>query len=68
MLGLIKAVISKLEKGIGNVEDDRVSIEQLTTKGLENLIKLDEAFDIAAFIDCRELIGLIFPENYAVKA
>lgn len=34
------AVISKLEKEIGNVEDDRANIEQLTNSGLENLIKL----------------------------
>jgi len=58
------AVISKLEKDIGNVEDDRVSIEQLTTTGLENLLKLGEAFDGGTLADSREIIGLIFPENF----
>ena len=58
------AVISKLEKDIGNVEDDRVSIEHLTTTGLENLLKLGEAFDGGTLADSREIIGLIFPENF----
>src|SRR5690606_17458038 len=38
------AIISNLEKEMGNVEDDRESIEHLTTTGLENLLKLGEAF------------------------
>ena len=57
-------VISKLEKDIGNVEDDRASIEHLTTTGLENLLKLGEAFDGGTLADSREIIGLIFPENF----
>lgn len=39
------AIISKLEKDIGNVEDNRASIEHLTITGLENLLKLGQAFD-----------------------
>jgi hypothetical protein len=56
--------IVPLEKDIGNVEDDRASIEQLTTTGLENLLKLGEAFDGGTLADSREIIGLIFPENF----
>jgi len=58
------AVISKFEKDIGNVEDERASIEHLTTTGLENLLKLGEAFDGGTLADSREVIGLIFPENF----
>lgn len=61
------AVISKLEKDIGNVEDDRASIEHLTTTGLENLLKLGEVFDSGTLADCRELIGLIFPKNFTFE-
>lgn len=61
------AVISNLEKEIGNVEDDRATIEHLTTTGLENLIKLGEAFDSATLADSREIIGLIFPENFTFQ-
>ena len=61
------AIISKLEKDIGNVEEDRASIEHLTTTGLENLIKLGEAFDNESLADSREIIGLIFPENFTFR-
>lgn len=61
------AIISKLEKDIGNVEDNRASIEHLTTTGLENLLKLGEAFDGGTLADSRELIGLIFPENFTFQ-
>jgi hypothetical protein len=61
------AVISNLEKEIGNVEDDRATIEHLTTTGLENLIKLGEAFDSATLADSREIIGLIFSENFTFQ-
>lgn len=57
-------IISNLEKEVGNVEDDRASIEHLTTTGLENLFKLGEAFDGGTLSDSREIIGLIFPENF----
>jgi site-specific DNA recombinase len=61
------AVISNLEKEIGNVEDDRTTIEHLTTTGLENLLKLGEAFDGGTLADSRGLIGLIFPENFTFQ-
>lgn len=51
-------VISNLEKEMANVEDD------ITTTGLENLLKLGDAFDGGTLADCREIIGLIFPENF----
>ena len=58
------AAITKLEKEIGNVDDDRENIEYLTNTGLKNLLKLGEAFDNASLADSREMIGLIFPENF----
>ncbi|CAM3684735.1 recombinase family protein [Flavobacterium chungbukense] len=61
------AIISNLEKEIGNVEDDRTTIEHLTTTGLENLLKLGDAFDGGTLADSRELIGLIFPENFTFQ-
>ncbi|WP_347053569.1 hypothetical protein [Flavobacterium olei] len=61
------AIISKLEKDIGNVEDDRASIEHLTTTGLENLLKLGEAFENGTLANSREMIGLIFPENFTFQ-
>ncbi|WPO77887.1 hypothetical protein [Flavobacterium sp. KACC 22761] len=56
-----------MEKEIGNVEDDRANIEQLTNSGLENLIKLGETFENGTLADSREMIGLIFPENFTFE-
>lgn len=61
------AIINKLEKEIGNVEDDRANIEQLTNSGLENLLKLGETFENGTLADSREMIGLIFPENFTFE-
>ena len=60
-------IISNLEKDIGNIEDDRGNIEYLTNSGLENLLKLGDAFDNASLADSREVIGLIFPENFTFR-
>ena len=47
------AAISKLEKEIGNVDDDRENIEYLTNKGLENLLKLGlDSFNILIWMSC----------------
>jgi len=61
------AAITKLEKEIGNVDDDRENIEYLTNTGLKNLLKLGEAFDNASLADSREMIGLIFSENFTFQ-
>ncbi|MFH6937094.1 hypothetical protein [Flavobacterium sp. FlaQc-30] len=61
------AIISKLEKEIGNVEDDRANIEQLTNSELENLLKLGKTFEDGTLADSREMIGLIFPENFTFE-
>jgi site-specific DNA recombinase len=53
-------IINNLEKEMGNVEDDSGNIEYLTNSGLENLLKLGDAFDSASLADSREIIGLIF--------
>ena len=44
--------------------NDRENIEYLTNTGLENLLKLGKAFDGGTLDDSREIIGLIFPENF----
>ncbi|WP_246860147.1 hypothetical protein [Flavobacterium sp. KBS0721] len=61
------AAITKLEKEIGNVDDDRENIEYLTNTGLKNLLKLGEAFDNASLADSLEMIGLIYPENFTFQ-
>ena len=60
-------IISKLEKQIGNADDDKGNIEQLMNTGLENLLKLGEACENSSLADTRELIGLIYPENFTFR-
>jgi len=60
-------IISKLGKQLGDVGDDRGSIEQLTNTGLENLLKLGNACENNTLADTRELIGLIYPENFTYR-
>lgn len=60
-------IINNLEKEIGNIENDRTTIDHLTTTGLENLLKLGDAFDNASLADSREMIGLIYPENFTFQ-
>ncbi len=61
------AEISRLENEIGNVDEDRANIESLMNTGLQNLIKLGEAFGDGSLVDSREIIGLIFPENFTFQ-
>lgn len=60
-------IIINQEKEVGNVEDDIGNIEYLTKLGLENLVKLGDAFDSESLADSREIIGLIFPENFTFR-
>ena len=60
-------IISNLEKEMGNVEDDKGNIDYLTNSGLENLLKIGDTFDNASSADSREIIGLIFPENFTFR-
>ena len=60
-------IINSLEREMGNIEDDSGNIEYLTNSGLENLLKLGDAFDNASLADSREIIGLIFPENFTFR-
>jgi site-specific DNA recombinase len=56
-------IIQKLERQLAEVSDDRGSIESLMNKGIDNLIKIGEAFKGSSLAEARELIGLIYPEN-----
>ena len=39
----------------------------MDTSGLENLLKLGEACENSSLADTRELIGLIYPENFTFR-
>lgn len=60
-------IIQKLERQLSEVSDDRGSIEQLMNKGIDNLLKLGEALEKSSLTEARDLIGLIYPENFTFR-
>jgi hypothetical protein len=57
------AVISKLEKEIRHVDDDR-EYRASNKHGVGKSLKLGEVFDGRILADSRVIIGLIFPLNF----
>lgn len=43
---------------------NKQSIEVLLDRGIDKLLRLNKAFEDGALAEARELIGLIFPENF----
>ncbi len=59
--------ITKLEHELSEVSNDRQSIDGLLNCGIENLIKLNGAYNNASLVEARDLIGLIYPENFTIR-
>ena len=59
--------ITKLEHELSEVSNDRQSIDGLLNCGIENLIKLNVNYKNASLAEARDLIGLIYPENFTIR-
>jgi DNA invertase Pin-like site-specific DNA recombinase/transcription elongation factor Elf1 len=59
--------ISKLEYELSEISSDKQSIAGLLNSGIENLIRLNNSYNDASLADARELIGLIYPENFTIR-
>jgi len=55
--------INALERKITQIPHDTRTIEGITKKGMDNLIRLDELFENGNIREKREIVGSIFPEN-----
>jgi site-specific DNA recombinase len=55
--------INTLERKIVQLPNDTRTIEVMTEKGLDNLIRLDERFENGTIKEQREIVGSIYPEN-----
>jgi site-specific DNA recombinase len=55
--------INTLERKIVQLPNDTRTIEAMSEKGLDNLIRLDELFENGTVKEKREIVGSIFPEN-----
>ncbi|WP_244307435.1 recombinase family protein [Flavobacterium fluviatile] len=59
-------IIQRLELKLTGLEKDSKDVEKLLNNGVENLLKLNECYDIGNWIESRHLIGSIFPENFTI--
>ncbi|WP_345158849.1 hypothetical protein [Flavobacterium ginsengisoli] len=59
--------ITNLERELSNVVKDKHSIEMLLDKGIENLIKINRAYEDMDLSEARSLIGLVYPENFTIR-
>ncbi|AWG25854.1 hypothetical protein FK004_11790 [Flavobacterium kingsejongi] len=59
--------ISKLESQLSDVGNDKHSIEELLNRGFDNLINLTNIYLNGSLAEARDLIGLIYPENFTIR-
>ena len=52
---------------LSEVSNDRQSIDGLLSNGIENLIRLNSNYSNASLAEARDLIGLIYPENFTIR-
>ncbi|MGA9638966.1 recombinase family protein [Flavobacterium sp.] len=60
-------IINRLESKLDNVSDDTQSIEGLLNIGIDRLLQLNFAYTNANLSEARDLIGLIYPENFTFR-
>ena len=58
--------ITNLERELSSIAKDKNSIETLLDKGIDNLIKINQAYLDMDLSDARGLIGLVYPENFTI--
>ncbi len=59
-------IISKLESKLSVINEDKENIDDLLNSGIENLLKLHECYISGEWVDSRDLIGSIYPENFTI--
>lgn len=64
----VTAALYKLEKQLHDTNFEKGDIEDLMSRGLNSLISLGSAYENATLVEARELIGLIYPENFTFCA
>ncbi|WP_082564265.1 recombinase family protein [Flavobacterium sp. Root420] len=55
--------LARLQAKYSGLNTDHENIEILLNKGIENLLRIHSIYDNSQFVECRDLIGSIFPEN-----
>lgn len=60
-------ILNRLELQLSNITVVKQSIEGLLNMGIERLMQLNFAYTHANLSEARELIGLIYPENFTFR-
>jgi len=60
-------IINRLEIKLSTISDDKQSIEGLLNTGIDRLKQLNFAYTNATLAEAREIIGLIYPENFTFE-
>ena len=60
-------IINRLEIKLSTISDDKQSIEGLLNTGIDRLKQLNFAYTNATLAEARDIIGLIYPENFTFR-
>jgi site-specific DNA recombinase len=60
-------IINRLEIKLNNISDDKQSIEGILNMGIDKLLQLNFAYTSTNLSEARDLIGLIYPENFTFR-
>jgi site-specific DNA recombinase len=55
--------LTKLKARFSGLNSDQDDIEKLLNQGIKNLYRLNSIYQNSKFVECRDLIGSIYPEN-----
>ncbi len=55
--------LAKLQAKFSGLNSDQDDVEILLNQGIENLYRLNSIYQKSKFVECRDLIGSIYPEN-----
>ncbi|WP_100844285.1 hypothetical protein [Flavobacterium sp. 5] len=61
------SIINQLENDLNNISDSKQDIEGLLNMGLDRLLELNFAYTNTNLSEARDLIGLIYPENFTFR-
>ena len=61
------SVLERLQERMKVFTENRESLESLLNKGFDKLTRLKKAYSSGTLSDAREMIGLIFPENFTFQ-
>ncbi len=60
-------ILKSLERQLSEVTGVKEDVEQLVNQGFGNLLKLGNNLKDSTLVEARDMIGLIYPENFTFR-